>query len=75
MKKNNIDPSHYTNMNIMPSEYITANNLCWEVANIIKYVSRFENKNGLEDLLKAKKYIDMLIERKYPDFNNTGAKI
>jgi hypothetical protein len=73
--KNNIDPTHYTIMKIQPNDYITANNLCWEVANVIKYISRFENKNGLEDLLKAKKYIDMLIERKYPDFNNTGAQI
>jgi hypothetical protein len=65
--KNNIEPSHYTSMSIPPNVYITENNLCWEVANVIKYVSRFENKNGLEDLLKAKKYIDLLIERKYPD--------
>jgi hypothetical protein len=54
-------------MKISPIEYITSNNLEFEVGNIIKYISRFENKNGLEDLLKAKKYIDMLIERKYPD--------
>jgi hypothetical protein len=64
---NNIEPSHYTGMKIPPSIYIAENNLCWEVANVVKYVSRFENKNGLEDLLKAKKYIDMLIERKYKD--------
>jgi hypothetical protein len=65
--KNNIEPKHYINMRIPPNVYITENNLCWEIGNVIKYVSRYENKNGLEDLLKAKKYIDMLIERKYPD--------
>jgi hypothetical protein len=65
--KNNIEPSHYVNMHIPPNVYITENNLCWEVGNIIKYISRFENKNGLEDLLKARKYLDILIERKYPD--------
>jgi hypothetical protein len=64
---NNIEPAHYTNMCITPIEYITSNNLEFEVGNIIKYISRFENKNGLEDLLKAKKYLDMLIERKYPN--------
>jgi hypothetical protein len=65
--KNNIEPSHYVNMHITPIEYITSNNLEFEVGNIIKYVSRYENKNGLEDLLKARKYLDLLIERKYPD--------
>jgi hypothetical protein len=63
----NINPKHYVNMKISPSEYITANGLEWEISNIVKYVSRYENKNGLEDLLKARKYLDMLIERKYPD--------
>jgi hypothetical protein len=65
--KNNIEPKHYINMCIPPNVYITENNLCWEIGNIIKYISRYENKNGLEDLLKARKYLDMLIDRKYPD--------
>lgn len=30
--------------------------------NIIKYIMRYQNKNGIEDLEKAKKYIDFLIE-------------
>lgn len=30
------------------------------VGNVIKYVSRYDMKNGIEDLEKAKKYIDML---------------
>lgn len=61
----NVNPSHYTKMKISPNEYITANCLEWEVGNAIKYVSRYENKNGKEDLLKAIKYIELLIERKY----------
>jgi hypothetical protein len=64
---NNIEPNYYTDMSISPSEYITKNNLCWEAGNVVKYISRFEKKNGLEDLKKARKYIDMLIERMYPD--------
>lgn len=31
------------------------------LANIIKYLSRFKNKNGLEDLQKARWYLDKLI--------------
>lgn len=33
-------------------------------ANVLKYVLRWPNKNGLEDLKKAKWYLDHLIERK-----------
>lgn len=60
-----INPTHYTSFAIPPNEYITTNELEWEVGNVIKYVSRYHLKNGKEDLLKAKKYIDLLIERKY----------
>ena len=31
--------------------------------NIIKYVTRYPNKGGVDDLIKAKKYLDLLIER------------
>ena len=30
--------------------------------NIIKYITRYSNKNGIEDLEKAKHYIEILIE-------------
>ena len=63
----NVNPTHYTDMKIAPNVYITENNLGWEVANTVKYVSRYKNKNGKEDLLKAIKYIELLIEREYPD--------
>lgn len=33
---------------------------CW--GNAIKYLCRFQKKNGLEDLDKAKKYLEWLIE-------------
>ncbi len=66
MKENkNISPSHYTDMKIAPNVYITENNLEWEVANVVKYVSRYRAKNGLEDLQKAIKYIELLIDREY----------
>ena len=32
------------------------------MTNIIKYISRYKLKNGLEDVLKAKKYIELLLE-------------
>ena len=32
--------------------------------NIIKYIVRYKYKNGLEDLYKARKYLDLLIKEK-----------
>jgi hypothetical protein len=32
------------------------------MGNIIKYLYRFENKNGQEDLMKARKYIEFMLE-------------
>lgn len=33
----------------------------FKIANVIKYVLRASKKNGIEDLKKARKYIDMLV--------------
>ena len=54
--------SHYKDLAIQPLEFITKNKLSYIQGNIIKYVVRYEQKNGIEDLQKAKHYIDMLIE-------------
>lgn len=33
----------------------------WFVLNITKYVERYRSKDGLQDLLKARQYLDKLI--------------
>jgi hypothetical protein len=53
---------HYKNLTIQPAEYIHANNIGFFEGNVIKYVSRWKQKNGIADLQKAKHYIDLLIE-------------
>jgi len=53
---------HYTNKKIQPIEYIMANELNFAEGNVVKYVSRYKDKNGLEDLRKAKQYIEFLID-------------
>tara|TARA_R100001079_G_scaffold756_1_gene476 strand:- start:1363 stop:1575 length:213 start_codon:yes stop_codon:yes gene_type:complete len=55
---------HYVNMVIQPIEFILANNIPHCEACIIKYVTRWRKKNGIEDLRKARHYIDILIENK-----------
>ena len=62
VKIDNVNPSHYTEMAISPHEYNKANDISWNEAQVIKYVSRWKNKNGKEDLLKAKWYLDDLID-------------
>ena len=53
---------HYVSQKIQPIEYIIANNLNFCEGNVIKYISRYKNKGGLQDLMKAKHYLEMLIE-------------
>ena len=57
-----IGGNHYSKLEIQPVEYITKNKLSYLQGNVIKYVTRYKDKNGLQDLQKARHYIDMLIE-------------
>ncbi len=56
---------HYKKMLIQPAEFINKNKLLFAEGNAIKYIVRAKKKGGKEDLLKAKHYIDMIIERDY----------
>lgn len=53
---------HYENMAIEPWEIIEKNDLNYWEGNIIKYILRHRRKGGVEDLEKAKHYLDHLIE-------------
>ena len=61
-KEDNINPEHYGNSGIDVIDFCQTNNLDFMQGNVIKYVFRYKNKNGLEDLEKAKEYIDRMIE-------------
>lgn len=62
------NPDHYTAFAIQPLEYAMKNKLPFAEANIIKYVSRWRGKNGVEDLKKARSMLDKLIA-----FEETGS--
>ena len=62
-----IGGTHYRKMKIQPSEFANKNHLPFAEGNVIKYISRHQYKGGKEDLLKAKHFIDMIIERDYED--------
>lgn len=53
---------HYTDMAIQPFEFSMGNKLDPMQHTIIKYVTRFRAKNGVQDLEKARHVIDLLIE-------------
>jgi hypothetical protein len=53
--------THYQ-MPIQPVEFIHKNGLGFIVGNVVKYVVRYKQKNGVQDLQKARHYLDMLIE-------------
>jgi hypothetical protein len=58
---------HYSKMKIQPAEFVNKNKMLFAEGNAIKYICRHVNKGGLQDLEKAKHYIDMIIERDYGD--------
>ena len=42
-------PKHYTNGDIEPIDYINGNKMDYLEGNIIKYISRYKYKNGIEE--------------------------
>lgn len=66
---------HYTQFKIQPIEFIDVNKIHWCAGNVIKYVCRADMKNGLEDLLKARTYLNVLIEHKSTGVFKTPEKL
>ena len=60
--KEQVGGQHYKDMAIQPVEYIVANGLGYIEGAVIKYVSRWKAKNGVEDLKKARHFLSILIE-------------
>jgi len=57
------NPKHYNERKMEPLDYIIANELDFLEGNIIKYITRYTYKGGVNDLLKARTYLEKLIER------------
>lgn len=57
-------PEHYNQFSIEVIDFIEDWNLCFNSGNIIKYVTRYKYKGKpLEDLKKARFYLDRLIKQ------------
>ena len=61
----NIRPSYYAKYKIDPWTFIIENQLGMDVGSVVKYVVRHRDKNGVEDLNKAIKCIEMMKEYYY----------
>lgn len=58
---------HYKSMSIQPIRFIHANNIGYFEGNVIKYVSRWRKKNGVQDLKKAIHYLELLIQMEHQE--------
>ena len=64
-RERQVGGSHYRNYAIQPIEYIVANGLSFLAGNVVKYVTRYKDKNGLEDINKAIHYLELIKEFEY----------
>lgn len=53
---------HYAKKTIQPWDFIAANELGYFEGNVVKYLSRWRDKGGVQDLHKAAHYLQKLIE-------------
>jgi len=61
--ENVIRPDHYKGGEIEPIDYIMSHKMTFPQGNVVKYVSRYKRKGSpLDDLKKARQYLDWLIE-------------
>ena len=63
MNPDNIkDPKHYSRWKIEPVQFMMENEIPYVEGNVIKYIMRWRYKGGLEDLHKAREYLNILIK-------------
>ena len=53
---------HYKKASIQVWDFIAANDMDWFQGSIVKYITRWHMKGGIEDLLKAQHVLDKYIE-------------
>ena len=58
--KKQVGGKHYMKYKIQPIEFITKNNIPFIEGNVIKYLLRYKDKNGMQDLDKCIHYIELL---------------
>lgn len=76
MSANNtqVGGTHYK-LVIEPWDYIHRNGIGYLAGNVIRYVTRYKQKGGKEDLLKAIHYLEKLIEEDYPEDQSNQSQV
>lgn len=59
-------PAHYNKGKIEVIDFIEDQKLDFDAGNVVKYICRYDMKGGLEDLQKARFYLDRLIAQQKP---------
>ena len=65
---------HYKNRGIQPLEYTMKNSLSFCEGNVVKYISRYKSKNGIEDLAKVIHYALLASYEEYGEQGSTELK-
>lgn len=71
MSANDRGGEHYKRLPIEPWDFIIANKLGWCEGNAIKYISRWREKGGIDDIRKAIHYLEKLIEVETADVHES----
>lgn len=69
-----IGGGHYM-LPIQPIVYIHANKLPFIEGCVVKYITRWRDKGGIEDLEKVKHYLDLLIQLETADDKLAGLDV
>jgi hypothetical protein len=69
-KSEDVVKSHYKDFPIQPYEFRKKNNLSFFQGNVVKYVCRYLNKNGIQDIEKIIHYCELEIKK----MKDTGKK-
>lgn len=72
LRKTQHGGKHYKGMAIQPAEYCHRNKLQFCESEAIKYLSRFRNKNGVEDVRKAIHFAIMILDMEYGETYDTA---
>lgn len=57
--KRQVGASHYRKLAIQPTEFCQRNGLDFCIGSILKYLTRYRAKNGIEDLRKARHFVEI----------------
>lgn len=62
---NQVGGDHYRKYNIQPIEYVLANSMGYLPGCALKYITRYKDKGGAEDIRKAIHYLKLILEFEY----------